>query len=74
MKNKIGIIEVTVKLFLETDVDQDTAQEIVENMDYECSHGLISHTEITGDDIEYRCSQKEREAEEAYILRESGMG
>jgi len=43
-----GIIEVTVKLYLEMDVDEDKAQEIVSEMDYNFYHELISHTEIEG--------------------------
>jgi hypothetical protein len=47
----IGIIEVTVKLYLETDVDEETACEIVENMDYDFNHPLISDTDIFEDNI-----------------------
>lgn len=43
-----GIIYVKVALYLETDVDEVTAQEIVSEMDYDFKHTLISHTEIQG--------------------------
>jgi hypothetical protein len=41
-----GIIYVKVALYLETDVTEEQAQEIVNEMDYEISHQLISYTEI----------------------------
>ncbi len=41
-----GIIYVRVALYLETDVTEEQAQEIINEMDYDISHPLISHTEI----------------------------
>jgi len=41
-----GIIYIKVALYLETDVTEEQAQEIVNEMDYEISHPLINHTEI----------------------------
>jgi len=41
-----GIIYIRVALYLETDVSETEAQEIVNEMDYEFDHPLISHTEI----------------------------
>jgi hypothetical protein len=51
---KIGIIEVTVKLLLEMDVDEEDARDIVENCDYHFTHPLIQETEIMADDISER--------------------
>jgi hypothetical protein len=41
-----GIIYVKVALYLEADVEKEEAQEIVEAMDYNFKHTMISHTEI----------------------------
>jgi hypothetical protein len=54
-----GVIEVTVKLRLEMDVDKEDAREIVENLDYSFRHPLIQDTEITGDDIEQRIADSQ---------------
>jgi len=54
--SKTGIIEVTVKLFLEMDVDAEGAREIIENCDYNFKHPLIQETEIISDDVQMRCS------------------
>ena len=43
-----GIIYVQVALYLEADVDEEEAQEIVEEMDYDFKHKMISHTEVKG--------------------------
>lgn len=51
---KTGIIEVTVKLMLELDVDAEQAHEIVEDLNYEFQHELIAETEIVADDIAER--------------------
>ena len=48
---KTGVIEVKVKIYLEIDLDEEDARELVENMDYNFEHPLISHTEIVEDDI-----------------------
>jgi hypothetical protein len=50
----IGTIEVTVRLRLEKDVDEQEARDIVENCDYEFNYPLIQETEIIGDDISER--------------------
>jgi hypothetical protein len=41
-----GVIYVKVALYLETDVTEDQAQEIVNEMNYEITHPLINNTEI----------------------------
>jgi len=41
-----GVIYVKVALYLECDVDEEEEQEIVNEMDYNFSHPMISHTEI----------------------------
>ena len=41
-----GIVYVKVALYMECDVEDDEAQEIVSEMDYEFKHPMISHTEI----------------------------
>tara|TARA_R110002110_G_scaffold14438_1_gene67158 strand:- start:1450 stop:1623 length:174 start_codon:yes stop_codon:yes gene_type:complete len=52
--SKTGIIEITMKLYLDMDVDEDQARDIVENGDYNFSHPLVVHTEIIADDIQDR--------------------
>jgi len=54
---KTGIIEVKVKLFLNADVNEDEAREIVENMDYSFDHEMIADAEIIEDDIYERCDE-----------------
>ena len=51
---RIGTIEVTVRLYLDCDVEEDEARNIVENMDYDFDHLLIQDTEIIHDDITER--------------------
>jgi hypothetical protein len=46
-----GIIEVTVKLYLEMDLDEEDAREVVENMIELVVHPLISHTEVVSDNV-----------------------
>ena len=46
-----GTITVTTKIYLECDVDEKEARDIVSNMDYNFDHPLISHTEIVEDDV-----------------------
>ncbi len=41
-----GIIELKIKLYLETDVTEDHAQDIVNELDYEIKHKMIADTEI----------------------------
>lgn len=41
-----GVIYVKLALYLELDVDDEQAQEIVNELDYDVKHNLISHTEI----------------------------
>ena len=41
-----GIIYVKVALYLEADVDDEEAQEIVADMSYDFNHVMISATEI----------------------------
>lgn len=41
-----GIICVTVKLFLETDVDETEAQEIVDELNYDFKHEMVTDSEI----------------------------
>ena len=43
-----GVIYVKVAIYLNADVDEDEAQEIVNEMDYEFKHTMIDHTEIQG--------------------------
>ena len=43
-----GIIYVKVALYLNADVTEEEAQEIVNEMDYNFSHTMIDHTEIQG--------------------------
>ena len=43
---KSGVVYVKVALYMNADVDQEEAQEIVENMDYDFKHIMISHTEV----------------------------
>jgi hypothetical protein len=38
-----GIIDVTTRLYLEQDVNEEEAQKIVDNMDYKFEHELIAH-------------------------------
>lgn len=52
-----GVIEVTLKLFLDRYVDEDEAREIVENMKYSVKHPAVEYTEIMADDITQRCSE-----------------
>jgi DNA-dependent RNA polymerase auxiliary subunit epsilon len=54
--SETGIIELTVKLYLETDVDAEQAREIVDEMNYDIKHPMIQDTEIIADDIEMRTS------------------
>jgi hypothetical protein len=58
-----GIIEVTVKLRLEMDVDEAEAREIVNNCDYNFDHPLIADTEITSDDISQRIEARKNDLE-----------
>jgi len=51
---KTGTIEVTVRLRLNQDVDEDEAREIVDEMDYSFNHPLICEEEIIEDDISER--------------------
>jgi DNA-dependent RNA polymerase auxiliary subunit epsilon len=53
---KTGVIEVTVKLYLQVDLDEEDARELVENVDYHFNSNMISHTEIIADDITDRCN------------------
>ena len=41
-----GTIEVIAKLYLNTDVDEKEAKQIIEDMDYYFDHELIAETSI----------------------------
>jgi hypothetical protein len=41
-----GIIEIKVRLFLNYDVNETEAQEIIDEMDYQFKHSTIGNTEI----------------------------
>ncbi len=52
MSNTTGVIELTVKVYLTMDLDEEQARELVENVDYTFNDPLIEHTEIVADNIE----------------------
>jgi len=46
METKCGIIYLTVKVWLEKDLDAEEINEVVWDLDYEINHDLITRTEI----------------------------
>ena len=60
----IGIIEVKVKLYLESDVTEAEARNIVGNCNYSFVHRNIQDTEIVSDDIAKRIEDRQNEIDE----------
>ena len=54
MSAKIGCFEVTIKVMLDCDVEEDLARIIASEMDYNVNHYLIQETEVIADDITER--------------------
>ena len=43
---KTGVIEINVRLYLNVDVDENEARDIIDNMDYGFEHSLIADSDI----------------------------
>ena len=65
-----GTIEIIVKLYLSTDVDEKEAKQIIENTDYYFDHKLIAQTEI----VDYELIKTEWEGTRLKELAELHQG